>query len=381
MSTPATAPRHRRPPGRARAPALALAALLAALAGLAGLPGASGPAQARGTAAAAAPARSDAPPLPPTLSATGFFADAGAGTRLAFSPQYPLWSDAADKDRLVALPAGGVIDARDADAWVFPNGTRFWKTFAHGGQPVETRFIQRGEDGRWRYATYVWRADGRDADLAPPEGVQLPVAQAPRGVYRVPSRADCLACHGGAMAPVLGFAALQLSDDRDPAAPHGQPLRPGEATLRSLLRAGLLQGLPPALADAPPRIPAQTALARATLGYLHGNCAHCHHARAGRVPLALDLAQRAADPAAGHAAVLASLVGSPSRYQPPELDDPRVVVPGEAAHSVIALRMASREPSRQMPPLGTAQVDATALALLARWIDSDLSQPSVTKEP
>jgi hypothetical protein len=36
---------------------------------------------------------------------------------LAFSPQYPLWSDGASKRRWISLPPGTAIDGSDPDAW------------------------------------------------------------------------------------------------------------------------------------------------------------------------------------------------------------------------------------------------------------------------
>jgi hypothetical protein len=296
---------------------------------------------------------------PRTLRETGFF-DASTGKQ-PFSPQYPLWSDGADKQRFLALPAGAPIDATNPDAWDFPRGTRAWKTFTRGGRPVETRFIERGADGAWQYAAYVWDAEGRSAELAPARGTVLAVPAAPGGRYVVPGRGDCLACHGGAPSPVLGFAALQLAPE-----------------LRALVERGWLQGLPHALLTTPPRIAAASEIERAALGALHGNCAHCHHASVGRVPLRLTLQQRVADPAASATEVLRSMVDAPSRYQPDPQADARIVVPGDATASVLLRRMRSRDPRVQMPPLGTEHTDEQALALLTRWIRQDLHRH---KEP
>ena len=143
---------------------------------------------------------------------------------LAFAPQYPLWTDGAAKRRWISLPPGTAIDASDPDAWVFPVGTRFWKEFSFGGRRVETRFIERLADGRWRYAAYEWSADGRDATLAPEQGRRgaFPLR---RAAGRTRSRASATA--GSATrrrpTPVLGFSLLQLSPDRDPGAPHAEP--------------------------------------------------------------------------------------------------------------------------------------------------------------
>lgn len=309
--------------------------------------------------------------FPPTLRDTGY----GSAGALGFSPQYPLWSDGADKQRWIALPPGSVIDAARPDAWEFPRGTRLWKTFSHSGRPVETRYIERDGDGLWRYATYVWRADGHDAELAAPRGSVLAVPDAPGGRYVVPSRADCLACHGGAPAPVLGFGALQLSPARDPNAAHGQPRANREVDLRALVERGLVRGLPPQLVAQPPRIAAGSALERAALGTLHGNCAHCHHAAGGQVPVRLNLMQRTADAPASAADVLRSLLDAPTRWQRGDGEhNGRAVVPGQASASVLLQRMRARDGRSQMPPLGTEHPDEAALGLLARWIEHDLPQ-------
>lgn len=160
---------------------------------------------------------SDVPPQ--KLSETGLYADIGSGKVSAdvrgFTPQYPLWSDGSLKQRWIRLPAGAGIDATRADAWQFSPGTRLWKEFSMGRR-VETRLIERQSDGRWRYATYVWNAEGSEALLAPENGIAAaPVAAAPNGKYRILAQADCRACHESAPTPVLGFSARQLSPDRD----------------------------------------------------------------------------------------------------------------------------------------------------------------------
>jgi Planctomycete cytochrome C len=310
-------------------------------------------------AACALLARADG--FPHTLRETGY----GGPGLMAFAPQYPLWSDGADKSRFIALPAGTTIDATNPDAWDFPRGAKLWKTFLHAGRPVETRFIERAADGRWRFAAYVWSADGREAELAPARGTVIALRDAPGGRYAVPSRADCLACHGGAAAPVLGFAALQLSRSR-----ASKPIT-GEVDLRALIERGLVRHLRADITA--PRIAGATPLERAALGTLHGNCAHCHHAAGGQVPVTLNLMQRVADPAQSAADVLRSLLDAPTRYQQGE-SAAFAIVPGDADRSALLQRMRARDGRTQMPPLGTDHPDARALALLARWITHDLPQ-------
>jgi mono/diheme cytochrome c family protein len=272
------------------------------------------------------------------------------------------------------LPAGTAIDASKPDAWEFPVGTKLWKSFSHGGRPIETRYIERMVDGSWRFATYVWKPDGSGADLAPARGIAALAADtAPGGRYAVPSRGDCLACHGGATVPVLGLSALQLSPARDASSSGERAAAVGETDLRQLVERGLLRGLPARLLADPPRIAASSSSERAALGYLHANCAHCHHPNLGRVPVRLTLMQRVADPDASAAQVLRSVLESPSRFQPTGQADARVVVPGDAAASLLMLRMRTRDARQQMPPLGTRISDTQGIAVLSHWINHDLA--------
>ncbi|MGZ6079319.1 MAG: hypothetical protein ACXWK4_00795, partial [Myxococcaceae bacterium] len=155
--------------------------------------------------AALAPAAHAAARLPAHLRDTGLVA---AGTRdeiaaaaLPFSPQYPLWSDGAEKRRWIRLPRGTQIDARDPDHWVFPVGTRIWKEFSLGRR-LETRMIERTREG-WHFATYVWTEDGTDAVLAPAAGVRAGVPTSAGGRWAIPGTADCRACHESQSNPVL----------------------------------------------------------------------------------------------------------------------------------------------------------------------------------
>lgn len=294
---------------------------------------------------------------------------------LPFSPQYPLWSDGATKRRWLHIPPGSFIDASQPDAWEFPRGTRLWKEFSQGRR-IETRLIQRLQDGTWTYATYVWNEEGTDAQLAPAAGARaLPVAGAPLGRYVIPSEPDCRACHEGATAPVLGASALQLSSDRDPLAPHAEPRRAGDADLHTLLARGWLRNLPTALHGRPPRIAASSPVARAALGYLHGNCGHCHNDAASSPPVDLRLSRSATSDEASDGELMRTLLGARPRYRVPGLPASAPLIDaGHPETSVLTARMRSRDSRVQMPPIGTELVDNAALALLERWIH-DQSPP------
>jgi hypothetical protein len=244
------------------------------------------------------------------LRDTGLFdgtVDRIRADNVAFTPKFPLWTDGQAKRRWIYLPPGTAIDKSDPDRWEFPRGTRLWKEFS-AGKRIETRMIERLADGSWRFVSYAWNDEGTEATLAPAEG--LPE----RGI---PSRQDCLACHEGAPAPVLGYSAVQLE---------------GEIA-----------------AHAPDE--------RAALGYLHGNCGHCHNAKALEAT-GLFFAQSAASSA--HSA-----------------DAARKSVAERAPE--ILRRVRSANPYVRMPPLGVTVADDQGLEVLERWIHS--LQPTQEKSP
>lgn len=320
---------------------------------------------------AVATAAASVPALPEKLSATGLYQRGNPlrvdAAHLAFAPRYPLWSDGTRKQRWLSLPARGRIDASDPNVWDFPPGTRLWKTFGYR-RPVETRMIERLADGRWRFAAYVWDGDGRDATLAPEDGLRgLAVADAPGGRYDIPSREDCLACHGGSRVPVLGLSLVQLSAGGDAETRHAAG---AGIDLAGLVRQGKLASLPAELLRQPLRIPAANADERDALGYLHGNCGHCHNRSGLGVPVALDLAIGWREGRLDAATVLASAIDRRARYAPAGQAPGTLLVPGDADASLIPQRMRTRDPRLQMPPLGTRSVDAQGLALVERWINT-----------
>jgi len=182
------------------------------------------------------------------LHKTGLFA-AGEPERLGrhvrpFVAVHVLRSDAAAKRRWIRLPPGSVNDARNPDAWRVPRGTKLWKDFSQVGR-VETRSLELGADGTWRFASFAWSADGRSARLAPAVGLALAAKGAPSGRFASPSRTDCLACHAGARSPLRGPSALQLGPE-----------------LPRWIRDGLVRHAPPAWRDRAPAPPGATGAER-----------------------------------------------------------------------------------------------------------------------
>ena len=326
-------------------------------------------------AAAPSPSASTGPSRPPRLlSETGLDL---TGDRLVvdprtrpFSPQYPLWSDGARKARWVRLPAGATIDARDIDRWDFPVGTQFWKEFTFGTRKVETRMLRKDGPASWTFASYIWNDAQTDAELAPDDGVPNIVELAPGRRHSIPSVEDCRACHDSARTEVLGFGVLQLSNDRDPNAPHAEPLMPEMVTLQTLMDEALLMPAHPELVKAPPRIGAPDPQTRAVLGYLSTNCGSCHNEESSLRALGLFLKARLHPTHAPGVDPLATLFRPTARWQIPNTGEGEsvLVTPGVPDSSALFVRLRSRRPSSQMPPLGSVLHDQEAIDLVRMWI-------------
>ena len=326
------------------------------------------------------------PPFPSSLGSTGLYSDFANKrvdpANLHYSPQYPLWSDGASKRRWIRLPPGTAIDASDPDVWLFPAGTKIWKEFSFGGHRVETRLIESLGQGELRFAAYAWNAAETEARLVPETGLPDAVDIAPGIRHDIPSVYDCRACHVSRIAEVLGFSALQLSPDRDPDAPHGEAATPQMVDLDSIIGRGLLRTFPAEWRDRPPRIQAAEPTARAALGILHANCGNCHNANSPLVTRGLVLRHSVAPGATGEPAIVTG-VNTPTLYPVPGVapGEAMMIRPGDPARSAVVFRMSTRNPQRQMPPLGTKIVDAASLAVIERWIREDLAASELRKDP
>jgi len=312
---------------------------------------------------------------PRLLSQTGLYAADAEGLSIdpenrPFSPQYPLWTDGARKSRWLRLPAGTTIDARDIDRWNFPVGTRIWKEFAFGDRKVETRYLRKDGPASWTFATYAWNGAQTDAELAPEDGLPNVAEIAPGRWFSIPSLNDCRACHDSARTEILGFTALQLSTDRDPLAPHAEALKPDMLTLKTLSDERLLTPVRPELVSAPPRIAAPDGRTRAVLGYLSTNCGGCHNSESSLAALGLLLKARLEPSHASPHDPVQALFRRTSKWQIPQAPDgaSAFVTPGAADLSALLVRMRSRRPSTQMPPLGTVLHDREAIDLVTGWI-------------
>ncbi len=190
-----------------------------------------------------------------------------AASALPYTPGLPFWSDGAEKQRWLMLPASTQVDTTDIDTWLWPVGTSAWKEFKLDGKRIETRvYKKRAND--WTFATYQWAADESDAvKITGGAQVSRGAGQPP---YVIPSINDCAMCHDGQKDKLLGLEAVNL----------GTPGTVG-LTLDALVAMNLLTKAPSQTTVAFPED--TTGKAAAALGWLHVNCGVCHneHAAAG----------------------------------------------------------------------------------------------------
>ena len=296
----------------------------------------------------------------PALSDYGFFADLKARTPatrvMSYHLNTPLFSDYAEKQRFLYVPAGKKAAYEPSAALDFPVGSALIKTFGYeqngAFKPLETRLLLHRAEG-WVAVPYVWNADGSDAVLKR-AGTRIPVtfidpAGKSRTIsYSVPNQNQCKDCHSlaGAITPI-GPKARNLNDGRQ---------------LAALVGAGLLDRAP---ADAPRLArwddPAAPIDARAR-AYLDTNCAHCHNPRGAASNSGLFLGWDVPDAVTRGIAKRPVAAGRGSGDRDFDID------PGRPEDSIILYRMASTDPGIAMPELGRATTHDEAIALLTQWI-------------
>ena len=246
--------------------------------------------------------------------------------------------------------------------------------------------LWRSSATRWTFAAYRWNEAQTDAELVPEDGFPDAAEVAPGRRHTIPSIEDCRACHDSARTEILGFSALQLSTDRDPLAPHAEPLAPGMVTLQTLLDDRVVVPNRPELVTMPPRIQVTDARTRAVLGYLSSNCGSCHNEESSLASLGLflrariapshlapsDVPSHLAPSAPSHPEAVRSLLRRTAKWQIPHTAEgaSAFVTPGAPDLSALFVRMRSRRPSSQMPPFGTVLHDQKALDLIDAWIRS-----------
>jgi hypothetical protein len=203
--------------------------------------------------------------------------------------------------------------------------------------------------------------------------VQDALEIAPGKWHSIPSVDECRACHDSNRTEPLGFTALQLSDDRDPLAVHAEALGDEAVTVRRLVERGLLRNAAMELRGADPAIPASSPRERAALGYLSANCGACHN---GAGPLAsLGLSFRQPAYGGGLDVVRPGLARRTKWDRPGAPPGATRVVDVDAPDlSALLIRMKSRRPTSQMPPLGTVVPDHQAVDVVSGWVRDEVAR-------
>jgi len=293
----------------------------------------------------------------------------------------PLFSDYATKYRFVWMAPGTSATYHASEAFEFPAGAIFSKTFAYpdagrGGHQriIETRLLVHANSG-WVGLPYVWNAEQTEAtlEIAPdpvtvnwthPSGARYTID------YVIPNTNQCKDCHNRSKAVVpIGPKARNLNKDFS--------YVEGRANqLAYWTRIGYLKGAPPP-ENAPreavwddPSTGAVDARARA---YLDANCGHCHNPEGSANTSGLYLTALQADRMRLGFCKLPVSAGHGSGDL---LFD---VVQGKPEESILLHRMESTTPKIMMPELGRAVIHQEGVALVREWIASAQGACPVSK--
>lgn len=312
--------------------------------------------------------------FPTTLSATGLFADltdlSPSPGLLPYTPNLTFWSDYAVKHRWFTIPDGTskMTWSRDGN-WTFPSGQIWVKHFdlettrgnATSLKRIETRVLVRNDSGVYG-VSYRWNDAQTEATLVADGGddfgVNLTVNGSPyTQAWRIPSRAQCVTCHSPVGGGALSFNTRQLNRSNTINGFTGNQL--------DLLRIyGYFANTPASSNLLPRHLRADETsypVEARTRSYFAVNCGYCHQpggagpAWDGRPEL--TLAQTGLINGAAATALHAGDF---------------LVVPGDPTHSVVLNRIAVTNGYTRMPPLGSNELDPTAIALVTEWITQSL---------
>ncbi len=329
-------------------------------------------------------------PFPKKLSETGLFESVESynlvNALLPFSVIIPEWGDGALIRRHLGMPPeGGKIGFSARRGWDFPDKTVILQSFflpdpVQQNAParrMETRLLTR-QKGEWAGYSYKWNREQTDAVLVEEEGAEA-LLEGGR-VWRFPSRAECAACHNRSANYLLGLQTAQMNRTHD----YGEGFSGNQLEVLSALglftNAGKAQNAPfvftPALANQDKLADpwdASLALSERAESYLHATCSHCH-VESGGGNSQMDLRTKTPPEK------MKIFNEIPNHGTLGLSEDSRLVVPGDAAKSVLLARVARSNEGR-MPPLGSASPDARAVRLLYEWITSLQKAPESPVPP
>jgi hypothetical protein len=220
-------------------------------------------------------------------------------------------------------------------------------------------------DQVWRGYTYVWNDQETDAELCEKNGrdreFSIRDASAPGGrrkqTWHFPSRTECTVCHTVTAKYALGVNTAQLNRDYD----YGGVQRNQLAAFEKLgLFTKPLPDRPSELAKLADYADPHESLEHRARAYLQANCSHCHRKWGGgnaefQLLHTLPPAETGAiDTRPGQGTF--------------QLDDPRIIVPGDPARSLVWHRMQILGLGR-MPHIASNVVDREGVELIRAWIE------------
>ncbi|MEO0046849.1 MAG: hypothetical protein RL705_2040 [Bacteroidota bacterium] len=293
---------------------------------------------------------------------------------IPYEPASSLFTDYASKKRFIWMPAdvkaNYVADNKILD---FPIGTALIKTFYYTTiqpdnttQIIETRLMVRHADG-WKFYEYLWNDEQTDANLVTGSDFvngssksitfKKPNNEIISTNYRIPSDAECFACHKiNETATPIGVKPQNLN--------HNFNFSNGNKNqLLKLKEQGYLTSYPASIVSSVDYHDATQPLDLRVRSYVDANCAHCHQdeARCYYRPIRFPFAQTNVDSNIGICLVADEAIS-------PTLT--KIVSPGNFSKSILHYRISTNDESERMPLLGRTIVHDEGVALIEEWISS-----------
>jgi uncharacterized repeat protein (TIGR03806 family) len=196
-----------------------------------------------------------------------------------------LFSDYAEKQRLIKIPIGTKLKAVNDGLVEFPEGTIIVKTFYYfndkrdkskGKKLMETRLLIKN-NAEWKVGTYMWNEEQSEANLIKP-GMKKTVNWIDeKGTgniisYHIPNNAECRTCHNtGSVTMPIGPKVRNLNID----VVRNNVL---QNQLIYLSKENVMNSInPKAFMTLPNYKDTTLILEKRARAYFEINCAHCHN--------------------------------------------------------------------------------------------------------
>jgi uncharacterized repeat protein (TIGR03806 family) len=257
-----------------------------------------------------------------------------------------LFTDYAEKQRLIKVPIGTTMTATNDGLLDFPEGTIIVKTFYYyndkrdttkGKKIIETRLLVK-TSGEWKAGTYRWDDAQNEAYLIT-AGLSKTVNWIDqKGVgrvinYQIPSNIDCKTCHNTSnvvmpIGPKVRNLNMEVIRNNT-----------SQNQLTYLHNQGVLNSVDPSSFSTLPNYKDETlSLEQRARAYTEINCAHCHNSRS-----------------------FAASVGLGFNYEN-TLEETKILD--------FKIEIINRTQSGGMPKIGTTIIDHDGVEILKNYINS-----------